>query len=56
LQMKEANYEIPFVPVDDDFMNRPSYLEGRFTDNADLTRYSSPQEEKEDGSGSFDDA
>ena len=55
LQMKEANYEIPFVTVDDDFMNRPSYLEGRFTDNADLTRYSSLKEE-EDGSGSFNDA
>lgn len=54
LQMKEANYELPFVPVDDDFVNRPTYLEGRFTDDADLTRYSSPQED-ENGSGTFED-
>jgi hypothetical protein len=55
LQMKEANYELPFVPVDDNFVNRPSYLEGRFTDDADLTRYSSRQED-ENGSGTFEDA
>ena len=55
LQMKEAGYEVPCVPIDNDFMNRPSYLEGRFTDDADLSRYSSLQEE-ENGSGSFDDA
>jgi hypothetical protein len=39
LQMKEANYQLPFVPVDGEFVNRPSYLEGRFTDDADLNRY-----------------
>lgn len=55
LQMKEANYELPFVPVDQDFVNRTSYLEGRFTDDVDLTRYSSPKED-ENGSGPFEDA
>jgi hypothetical protein len=55
LQMKEANYELPFVPVDEDFVNRPSYREGRFTDEADLTRYSTPKED-ENGSGSPEDA
>jgi hypothetical protein len=53
--MKEANYELPLVPIDEDFVNRPSYLQGRFTDDADLTRYSSPQED-ENGSGTFEDA
>lgn len=55
LQMKEANYEVPCVVVDQNFVNRPSYLEGRFTDQVDLTRYSSPAED-ENGSGSIEDA
>ena len=55
LQMKEANYELPFVPIDEDFVNRPSYLEGRFTDDADLSRYNSLKED-ENGSGPFEDA
>jgi hypothetical protein len=55
LQMKEAGYELPVVPVDQDFVNRPSYLEGRFTDDADLSRYSNLKED-ENGSGSFEDA
>jgi hypothetical protein len=53
--MKEANYEVPSVPIDDDFRNRPSFLEGRFTDQADLTRYTTP-EEAENGSRPFEDA
>jgi transposase len=58
LQMKEANYALPLVPVDEDFVNRPSYLEGRFTDHADLTCYTTPGEDEEDenGSGPFEDA
>ena len=55
LQMKEANYEVPSVPVDEDFRDRPSFLEGRFTDEADLTRYTTP-EEAENGSRTFEDA
>jgi hypothetical protein len=55
LQMKEANYEVPFVPVDEKFRNRPSFLEGRFTDEVDLTRYTTPGED-ENGSGPFEDA
>ena len=55
LQIKEANYQLPFVPVDEEFVNRPSYLQGRFTDDADLTRYNS-LEEDENGSGTFEDA
>ena len=55
LQMKEANYQVPFVTVDEAFKNRPSFVEGRFTDEADLTRYTTPTE-AENGSGSIDDA
>jgi hypothetical protein len=55
LQMKEANYQVPFVTVDEAFKNRPSFMEGRFTDEADLTRYTTPIE-VENGSGSIDDA
>ena len=55
LQMKEASYEVPVVPVDEDFVNRPSYLEGRFTDEVDLTRYTT-REEDENGPGSSCDA
>jgi hypothetical protein len=55
LQMKEANYHAPFVPIDDDFVNRPSFLEGRFTDDADLTRYTT-EDEDENGSGTLEDA
>ena len=55
LQMQEANYEVPSAPVDEDFRDRPSFLEGRFTDQADLTRYTTP-EEADNGSGLFEDA
>ena len=55
LQMKEANYHLPFVPIDAEFVNRPSFLEGRFTQNADLTRYSTTEED-DHGSGTDEDA
>jgi len=55
LQMKEATYELPSVPIDEDFKNRPSFLEGRFTDEADLTRYTTSQQD-ENGSRSSEDA
>jgi len=55
LQMKEATYEVPSVPIDEDFKDRPSFLEGRFTDEADLTRYTTRQED-ENGPGSTEDA
>ncbi len=55
LQMKEASYHIPSVHIDEEFVNRPSFLEGRFTDNADLTRYTITDED-ENGSGNDEDA
>ena len=39
LQLKEGNYEAPFVETNEDFQNRASYLEGRFTDEVDLSAY-----------------
>ncbi|MDP3013517.1 MAG: hypothetical protein Q8M92_04695 [Candidatus Subteraquimicrobiales bacterium] len=55
LQMKEANYHVPLVHIDGEFVKRPSFLEGRFTDNADLTRYTTTGED-ENGSGTDEDA
>jgi transposase len=39
LIMKEAHFQMPQVAVHEQFMNRPSFLEGRFTDEADLSAY-----------------
>ena len=39
LQMKDGNYEVPYVEIDQEFQNRESYLEGRFTDEVDLSIY-----------------
>jgi len=55
LQMKEANYHLPFVHINGEFVNRPSFLEGRFTENADLKRYTTTEED-ENGSGTDEDA
>jgi hypothetical protein len=55
LQMKEANYKVPFVHIDEDFINRPSFVEGRFTDEVDLTGYTAIDED-ENGSGTDHDA
>jgi hypothetical protein len=53
--MKEANYHVPLVHIDEEFVNRPSFLEGRFTENADLKRYTTTEED-ENGSGTDEDA
>lgn len=55
LQMKEAAYELPSVLIDEDYKDRPSFLEGRFTDDVDLTRYNTPQQDG-NGSGSSENA
>jgi len=39
LQLKEGNYEVPFVETNEEFRNRESYLEGCFTDEVDLSGY-----------------
>ncbi len=55
LMLKEANYHSPLVPIDEEFTSRPSFLEGRFTDDVDLTIYTDIGED-EDGSGTDQDA
>jgi len=39
LLLRDSNYEMPLPEIDDTFKNRPAYLEGRFTDEADLSVY-----------------
>jgi len=39
LLMRDSNYELPLPEVNHDFTNRPAYLEGRFTDEVDLSVY-----------------
>jgi transposase len=48
LQLKEGNYEVPFVETNEDFQDRASYLEGRLTDEVDLSGYDNMMED-EDG-------
>lgn len=45
LQLKEGNYEIPFVETNEEFRNRESYLEGCFTDEVDLSGYDKMMED-----------
>jgi transposase len=55
LQMKEANYHLPFVHINGEFVHRPSFLEGRFTEKADLKRYTTTEED-DHGSGTDEEA
>jgi len=55
LQMKESNYHVPRVHIDGEFVNRPSFLEGRFTDDVDLSHYTNIDED-ENGTGTDEDA
>ena len=48
LQLQEGNYELPLVEIDRELESRESYLEGRFTDEVDLSTYEKMMED-EDG-------
>ena len=48
LQMKNGDYETPFVLIEDKFQNRESYKEGYFTDEVDLSIYDKIMEEDND--------
>ncbi|MGB9498795.1 MAG: helix-turn-helix domain-containing protein [Dissulfuribacterales bacterium] len=39
LLLRQANYVMPLPQIDEEFTNRPAYLEGRFTDEVDLSIY-----------------
>lgn len=42
LLLKQSNYAMPSPEIDEEFINRPAYLEGRFTDQVDLSIYQWP--------------
>ena len=46
LQLKEGNYEVPFVETNEELHNRESYLEGCFTDEVDLSGYDKMMEDE----------
>jgi transposase len=48
LLMIDGNYDMPSVQIDQDFQQRESYLEGRFSDDVDLSIYDKMMED-EDG-------
>ena len=39
LLLRQSNYQMPLPAIDEDFTNRPAYLEGRFADEVDLSIY-----------------
>ena len=39
LLVKESNYDVPSVQIDQEFTDRDSYLQGRFADDVDLSVY-----------------
>ena len=45
LLMRDSNYELPLPEVNNGFTNRPEYLEGRFTDEVDLSVYGKDDED-----------
>lgn len=47
LQMKEYHYQMPSAFIDEDFLNRPAFIEGRYTDEVDLSVYEIGGEEDE---------
>jgi hypothetical protein len=49
LQIRESDYSIPRVDIDEAYKNRPSYIEGRFTDEANLSVYKNIEKEDDDG-------
>ena len=49
LQMREGNYKVPVVEIDENLHGRQSYLDGLFSDEADLSVYDDMIEEDEDG-------
>ena len=48
MQLREGNYELPLVELNEEFRNRGSYLEGRLSDEVDLSEYDEMMED-EDG-------
>jgi transposase len=49
LYLNHGRYETPFVDIDEEFQNRPSYQEGRLSDEVDLSIYDKLLDEDDDG-------
>jgi len=48
LLMKEGNYDVPFVEIDQKFRDRESYLDGRFAGDVDLSVYDKMMEDDDE--------
>ena len=48
LLMKEGNYDVPSVEIDQKFRDRQSYLDGRFAGDVDLSVYDKMMEEDDE--------
>ncbi len=48
LLMKEGNYQVPSVQVEQEFTDRQSYLDGRFTSDVDLSVYDKMMEQDDE--------
>ena len=51
LLMRDGHYHMPSVHIHQDFQQRESYLEGRFSDDVDLSLYDKWMEDKEEEDG-----
>lgn len=47
LQMNDGSYEMPLVEINEEFQKRETYLEGRFSDDVDLSIYDKLLEEED---------
>jgi len=48
LLMKEGNYDVPSVQIDQEFRDRESYLDGRFAGDVDLSVYDKMMEQEDE--------
>jgi hypothetical protein len=48
LLIKEGNYDVPSVEIDQKFRDRQSYLDGRFAGDVDLSVYDKMMEDDDE--------
>jgi transposase len=51
LLMRDGNYDMPSGQIDQDYKQREAYLEGRFSDDVDLSIYDKMMVDEEEGDG-----
>ncbi|MCP4911500.1 MAG: helix-turn-helix domain-containing protein [Oligoflexia bacterium] len=49
LQLKDSDYEMPFIEIDKEFQNSQAYIEGQLGDDVDLSIYDKLLEEDDNG-------